>query len=686
MQSVELQEEAFVDKVTISIDNRNFSAEKGKTILEIARENGIEIPTLCYNEKVSRTTSCFVCVVKDVKSGKFIPSCSSEAVDGMQIESDTEEVFEMRQTALNLLLSEHIGDCEAPCTLACPAHARVEEYVRAGKEGKFLEGLKIIKERIPLPLSIGRVCPRFCEKDCRRNVLDEAVAINDVKRLCADLYYEDYIEDLSDLNNKKVAIVGAGPAGLSIAYFLRLNGVSSDVFDKMPEPGGMLRYGIPEFRLPKNILNKEIDHFRKMGGINIFCNRELGKDLTLDELKNKYNAVAITIGSWKPSSMRAAGEELAEGGIQWLEKLALNNWEGENPGKTIVIGGGSTAMDCARSAVRLGSDEVYCFYRRSEKEMPAEEIEIKEAREEGVHFQFLTAPVKLQEKNGRKILTCIKMKLGEPDASGRRRPVPIEGTEFNVEADTVIAAIGQKTSAPENLRLNRWGDIEVDSNNCCMEDNIFAAGDCVSGPATVVEALAGGRRAALGILSYFNNEKYREPYTINVSRGNWQSLRKEDLVFLHEPIDRKRQPIHYISLEERETTFKEITKTFTKEEIQKEGERCLECSCTAKLDCKLKEYSEKYKADPEAIIGEKIKYNYDTRHPAIILDRNKCIKCGTCIKICKEVVNLSLLGFRERGFNTNLATAFNEPLPLSCKDCGKCIEECPVGALDWKNK
>ena len=316
-------------------------------------------------------------MVKDVKTGKFLPSCSACPSNGQVIESSSPEVREMRRTALGLLLSEHTGDCEAPCTMACPAHASVEEYVRAGRKGNFLEALKIIKKRIPLPMSVGRVCPRFCEKDCRRNIDGKPVAINEVKRIAADLYYDEYMEELPPLNGKKVAIVGAGPAGFSAAYYLREQGIQSVLYEQMPEPGGMLRYGIPEFRLPKDILRRELAHFQKMD-VEIRCNQKLGRDFTLECLKAEYDAVLLAVGSWSSSSMRIEGEDLAQQGIAWLGDIAGKNWKNcANPGRTVVVGGGNTAMDCARTALRLGGDVTVC-YRRTRAEMPAEANDIQE--------------------------------------------------------------------------------------------------------------------------------------------------------------------------------------------------------------------------------------------------------------------------------------------------------------------
>jgi len=677
-----------VSRVTLKIDNQEVTAEKGQTVLEVATEMGIEIPTLCYNEKITKTTSCMVCLVKDLRANKYLPSCATLVSEGMEIDASSDEIIDMRRTCLNLLLSEHSGDCEAPCTIACPARTRVEEYVRAGKKGDFLEALKIIKERIPLPMSIGRVCPRFCEKDCRRNVIDQPVAINEFKRLAADLHYEDYMEDCKPLNGKKVAIVGAGPAGLSVAYFLRIEGVSSDIYDMMPEAGGMLRYGIPEYRLPKGILDKEVAHFSRMGGIEILCNKKLGDDIRLDELKTKYDAVVITVGSWASTAARIEGEDLAIGGIQFLQDIARNGWSGDNPGRTIVIGGGNTAMDCLRTSIRLGSDDVKCLYRRTENEMPAEKIEIHETKEEGVEFKLLTQPIALREEDGRKILTCIKMELGEPDASGRRRPVPIKGSDFEVEADTVIAAIGQSTVAPEGIDTNRWGDVEVKESNNNMKDNVFAAGDCVSGPATVVEAVAGGRRAAMGILAFFDGVEYSDPECINVSRGHWNCLKKDDLVFVGNPETYDRRSQRLIPIDERKTTFNEVAYTYSEAEIMEEGARCFECSCTDKDDCRLKKYSEKYGASPDAISGSKNRYEYDVRHPKLIMDPNKCIKCGICVKLSNEVINSSIFGFKFRGFNTVLGTAFGSPIEIDTMDdeLRLYVENCPTGALAWREK
>ena len=436
----------------------------------------------------------------------------------------------------------------------------------------------------------------------------------------------------------------------------------------------------------KRQLRKELEHFKKMG-IEIETGKELGKDFTIESLKKEYQAVIVTVGSWASSSMRIDGEELAQQGIKWLEGVASANWKGcANPGKTVVVGGGNTAMDCARTALRLGGD-VTVVYRRTQKEMPAEQLEVLEAMEEGVKFEFLTAPLSLKKNaDGKLALTCQKMVLGEPDASGRRSPVPQPGSDFDIACDTVIAAIGQRTVAPSEVNKDKRGNIVIGKDIRCADGAVFAAGDCVTGPKTVVEAVAAGHNAADAAAAAMEGKTYEVPAIFNVSRGHWSSLEKSDLVFLREVSDADRVKPDYISMEKRRTTFEELFPTIPAEKIEKEGERCIECSCTAKGECKLKKFSEKYCAAPDMFSGSKPVAAVDTRHPYIIHDRKKCIRCGLCVKTCSEIVNKNLLAAMKRGFNTQVGTAFDQGLQSYCTDCGACIEACPVGALDWKKK
>ncbi|MDR2501748.1 MAG: (2Fe-2S)-binding protein, partial [Oscillospiraceae bacterium] len=403
--------------LTLNIDGIEVSALPGQTILEAARSAGIEIPTLCYDSRTEIYGSCGLCVVEVEGNPKLLKACATEASGGMIIRTNTDRVRDSRRTNLELLLSNHNGDCRGPCELNCPAGTDVQGYVGLVANGENAEALRLIKERIPLPAAIGRVCPHPCEQSCRRALVESPISIAALKRYAADLDLSlphPYMPDCAPDSGKTVAVVGGGPYGLSAAYFLRRRGHAVTIFDAMPRLGGMLRYGIPEYRLPKSVLDKEISLIEKMG-VKIVTNTRVGRDITLEALRNKFDAVCVGIGAWLSTGTGASGEDLPGviGGIDFLR--AVVRGETIEMGKTVaVVGGGNTAMDACRTAVRLGASRVYNIYRRTKDEMPADAIEIEEAEEEGVIFKNLTNPLEiLPGVNGRAAKLVLQvMELG----------------------------------------------------------------------------------------------------------------------------------------------------------------------------------------------------------------------------------------------------------------------------------
>ncbi len=688
-------------KVKIKLDGKTVEAKTDQTILEVAEQNNIEIPTLCDDENLEPFGSCWVCVVK-VKDKGFVPSCATKIYDGMEVETKSKEVFSARQTALQLLLSDHYADCTAPCTLACPAQVDIQGYIALINNNLYHEATKLIKERLPLPLSVGRVCPAFCEEECRRQVVEEPVAIRQVKRYAADKDLEDaantYRPEIADPTGKDVAIIGAGPSGLSAGYFLAQKGHKCTIFEAQPKCGGMLRYGIPEFRLPKDILDKEIDLIKDVG-VNIKNNLELGRDFTLQFLYKSYDAIFLGLGAWQAVSLRMEGEELKNChlGIDFLKKVHDGKITQLN-GTIAVIGGGNTAMDAARTAVRLGADKVKIVYRRAEEQMPAEDIEIEEAKEEGVEFNLLQNPSKILGKNGKVAgMECVKMRLGEQDESGRRRPIPMKNSGFILKTDYVIPAISQKplvdfldeegsTINGSGLDLTRWNSIEV--NEDTKQTNIhkiFAGGDVVRGPATVIEAVADAKKAAHSIDLYLQGKKV-EPLAEKFNSKKAESVDELDPVEFEHYENKPHIQSEMVLPDERKNNFKEIEKTFIREEVKKETARCIECGCDVNRDCALREYATDYEVSVSELMGAMNKHPIDDSHPFIIRDSSKCINCGRCVRTCLEIQGVGALGYINRGFSTLVAPEFGESLLDSpCESCGKCIQVCPVGALTQRN-
>ena len=347
----------------LRIDNKTFEFSAGETILSVASRNGISIPSLCYDQRFPHYTSCFICVVKDATSGRFLPSCSIKAVEGMNIVTADEEVLKYRKLALELLLSEHDADCFSPCKTACPAGIDVRDYILYSRTGEELNGFLKIREKNPLVASVGRVCPAFCEQDCSRNNIDETLNIRLLKRYLGDVVYDEMGKELFEkekLNVKKatdpkgIAIIGGGPAGLSAAYYLVLNGHSVTIYDENPKLGGMLRYAIPPYRLPREVLDKEIDSIIRLG-INVKLNEKVTL-AKIEELKQSYDHVIAATGAWKESSL-GIGEEKIDN-VMPAVRFLKDVWDqkvmtvGQ---RVIIIGGGNSAIDAARTSLRLGA-------------------------------------------------------------------------------------------------------------------------------------------------------------------------------------------------------------------------------------------------------------------------------------------------------------------------------------------
>jgi len=691
--------------VKLEIDGKRVIADGSQTILQVARQHGIRsIPTLCHDEQLEPFSSCFLCVVKVRGARTLVPACSTKVAPGMVVETGTDEVRRSRKAALELLLSNHYADCIGPCQLNCPAGIDVQGYIALAAIGKYRDAVALIKENNPLPSVCGRVCTRPCEvKGCRRSMLDEAVAIDYIKRYLTDLDLgsaDGYRPAQSPPSGRRVAIVGAGPGGLSAAYYLALKGYDVHMFESQPEAGGMLRYGIPEYRLPKDVLDLEINQILSLG-VTLKTNTWLGRDFTISSLKQQgYAAIFLAIGAWRSSLMRVQNENAAGvlSGIEFLKNFGLRK-KIDISGRVAVVGGGNTAIDCARTALRLGVDEVRLLYRRTVNEMPANKTEIDDAREEGVQMDFLVAPVRVITREGRLAgLECLRMELGEPDSSGRRSPRPVRGSEFEVECDYVISAIGQATTITdlvggrvpgflppgENLNLTRWQTVQVNEKTFeTSVEGVFSGGDVVTGAATAIEAIAAGRKAAHAIDTYVRTGVAQaEPEEFCSRKDVFSTVTVKDLRS-QSPSPRRQMPM--LPVEERVRSFAEVEQGYSSEDLKMEVRRCLECGCVALFDCDLRRYATEYGVEVKHFLGEANQFTIDSSHPLIELDPNKCVLCGRCVRVCSEVVGVSAYGYINRGFQTVVMPELGGSLlDTGCVSCGLCVGTCPTGAIAQK--
>ncbi len=672
-----------MSEIRLNIDGREVYGHQGQTLLAIARQNGIEIPSLCHDERVKMYGSCGVCVVEAEGMPRLLRACSTIASDGMIIKTDTQRVRSTRQSALELLLSDHTGDCRPPCVLACPGQTDCQGYVGLIALGEYEQAIKLVKDKIPLPGAIGRVCPHPCEEACRRKLVEEPIAIANLKRFVADLDLasgDAYTAQVLPSTGKKVAVIGGGPGGLSAAYFLRAQGHTVDIYDMMPEMGGMLWYGIPEYRLPKSYLKQEISVIEKMG-ITFHNNIRIGKDLSLDWLRENHDAVIVAVGAWSSTALRCPGENLegVVGGIDFLREVAMGK-QYPSGTRVAVVGGGNTAMDACRTAIRLGAEKVYNIYRRTKNEMPAEQIEIIEAEQEGVIFKNLTNPIEVLGENGKANAIRLQiMELGEPDASGRRAPIAVEGKEEVVEIDTVIVAIGQKLDAAglEIIEQTKWSTISADESTFATNvEGVFAIGDATNKGADIaISAIGEAKKAAQVVDGYLRGQQvaYKAPYLV------------EREVTAEEFADRPkvaREQMPHRTAEQRRDNFLEVNYGYSEQQAICDAKRCLECGCHDYFECQLIKHANDYDVKPQKYRGKVHNRPLKDDHPFIQRNPDKCILCGLCVRICDEVVGQTALGLVGRGFDTIVKPALDMPLKQTdCISCGQCVNVCPTGAL-----
>ena len=684
-------------RFTITVNNREIEVLGGLTILQALLNEGIDVPTLCHDIRLKRSNgSCGLCMVElGTEAPRDVKACLTPVSAGMTITTHSPRLEAYRKVRLEQLLCDHNADCVAPCVETCPANIDIQTYLSHVADGNYEAALRVIKDRNPFPSACGRVCPHPCEAACRRNLTDEPVAINYVKRFVADqdaAKGEPWLPRVGAPTGKKIAVVGAGPSGLSAAYYSAIAGHAVTVFEKQDHAGGMMRYGIPEYRLPKKTLDHEIGVIQALG-VQVVTGKALGTHLTLEDLKRDFDAVYLAIGSWRATPLAIDGDrnERVELGIDYLRHITKGSTRSRGD-TVVVIGGGNTAIDCVRTALRKGAKSVKLVYRRTRDEMPAEPFEVEEALHEGVEMIFLAAPTKITtSEDGRNQLHCTRMVLGEPDRSGRRRPVIVEGSDFVIEADTIIGAIGQSTDTgflfnDLPLRRNKWGDVDVNGQTMeTSEAKIFSGGDCVTGPATVIQAVAAGRRASTAMDEFVTRGYVRPSHEdYSCSRGTLEDLPRAEFEDIPQ-LARATMPALLPS--QRTSSFAEVELGLTEVHARAEAARCLKCGCGKQNDCSLRQEASAHDVVFEAPLHVRPYSPIIEDHPFIIRDNNKCISCGRCVAACAEIEGPGVLAFQFHEGRLTVGTHNGQPLGLTdCVSCGQCVRACPCGALDYKRE